>query len=333
MWRTRRINLGRETSWGTPVAATAKLMSVTEATVTPIRERVRPEEIRGSLMPHFHIFDVFHAFEADIQGFLTLEDILFPLSNILGQTTPTAPGAGQDNYTWVFSGPLTSVPGLLPVTIEWTDSVRGYQGQGGLGQELVISAQVNQEARYRWRVRGRQIAQAAAQSLPERLVTPLAANLFTVDRADDAANPTYSPLLGVVRQWELTIRSGLTLVPTQSGVLTATAFGLQGYVGTLRMVVLHRSPEGTGIIDDFLAGTGFPPIGKLVILRFRSAQYYGTPPAQLTIEFACVPVAVTELFTNADGLTAFQVEFHVRYAPLWGKWLSVTVVNNVASLP
>jgi hypothetical protein len=308
------------------VAATAKLMGVTEASITPIRERVRPEEVRGSMMPHFNIIDVFHAFEADVQGIITLEDILFPLSSVLQQGSVTAPGAGQNNYTWTFTGPTSSPPNALPLTLEWTDNVRGYQATGGLGTQLVLSGQVNQEARFRWRIRGKQVQPATAASPADRVVTPLAANLFTLSKAADAANPTYTNLANVLRQWELTIDSGLQVVPAQSGALTPVAPAWQGYRATLRLILLHRSPDGTGVLDDFLSG-------NLLLVRLQSGAYYGSPAAQLTVEFAGVPVSVSELFQNADGLTAFQVEIHSRYAPQWGNWLKVTVINNVSSLP
>jgi len=326
MWRTRRLSVGKESTWGTAVTATAKLMGVLEATVTPVRERTRPEELRGSLMPHFNIVEVLRTWQADVQGLITLEDILFPLVNVVNAPTTQAPGAGQNNYTWTFTGPTTAVPSLQSLTLEWADNVRGYQARGGLGSQLVLSAQVNQEARFRWQLRGQEIGTVAPATTSDRVVTPLAANLFTFDKAADAASPTYSPVASVVRQWELTINSGLQLVPTQSGALTPTAPAWQGYSATLRMVVLHRSPDGTGVLDDFLAG-------NLVIVRIKSAQYSGTPPSQLIIELACVPVSVSQLFENADGLTAFQVEFFSRYAPQWGNWLKVTVINGVSALP
>lgn len=277
-------------------------------------------------MPHFNIIDVFHAWEADLQGIVTLEDILFPLSSVIGTGNVTPPGTGQTNYTWTFLGPTSATPTAQPFTIEWADNVRGYQAYGGLGSQLVISAQVNQEARFRWRMRGRQITTATPATPADRVVTPLAANLFSLSKASDAATPSYTTLAGVLRQFELTIDNGLQLVPTQTGALTPTAPAWQGYRATLRLVLLHRSPDGTGVLDDFLAG-------NLVIVRLQSGTYYGTPAAQLTLELAAVPVAVNELFQNADGLTAFQVELHSRYAPQWGNWFRAVVINNVASLP
>jgi hypothetical protein len=167
--QARVIQLGKETTWGTPVAATARLMGLTDATFQPddVTE-VLPN--LGRYGPGPNAAQLSQAASGNISVYGTYEDLPYILDGIFGEATPS----GSDPYTYDYSAPIASAPTPKKYTIEYGTSGASYEMSGGLMKTLRISGVAGRYWEVATDVIGEALAAAALTSLSDRAVEPQA---------------------------------------------------------------------------------------------------------------------------------------------------------------
>lgn len=146
--RLRRPQIGQETTWGTQVVATAALMGThAYPSFKPKQKSTNYDEDRGSLANAFNsnILEQGGTFSIALE-YASYEDILYALYNVVQNVTPSGGGP----YTYTFAGPLTSVNGLLSLTIEDGYDVAGKAYVGCIGQKMTIKGNAAKQMQVDW---------------------------------------------------------------------------------------------------------------------------------------------------------------------------------------
>lgn len=141
-----RVNIAKETTWGTGVAATATLMGLTELTIKPgiIREILK--DMRGSMGPSGIPVIKQIKPSATMKRYLTYEDAGHVLDGLCGIATPS----GSGTYTRAYAAPK---PGVAYPTIRYStlyqyptdESILAapYAAKGFLPTKYTIKAATN----------------------------------------------------------------------------------------------------------------------------------------------------------------------------------------------
>ena len=124
--------IGVETTPGTPVAANKKLLSVGFS--------MSPNPEINTIMPSGYKYPTGAYLarewtELDFEGALTYTEIVYLLSGILNNPTPT----GSGPYTWAYTPQTSAADTIATYTIEQGDAVRARRVALGLMTELGLS--------------------------------------------------------------------------------------------------------------------------------------------------------------------------------------------------
>ncbi|NIV32913.1 MAG: hypothetical protein GWN58_26755, partial [Anaerolineae bacterium] len=131
-----KVQFGQEAAWGTCVAANAKLMGLTDATLNIVDE-VHQTDKSGFYYPSDLVAEVSMMGEGSITFDLSYEDILWPLDNVFDEETPT----GTTTFTWAYDAPDTATVTPNYLTIEFGAPDAEYEACGVLFTELNISGE------------------------------------------------------------------------------------------------------------------------------------------------------------------------------------------------
>lgn len=132
-----QVQVGKETTWGTSVTPTAKLMGVTNFMLNPgVKSQVFHDR-RGSVAPGYlaNVLEVRP--DGPLEMLATYEDISYLLDNLLGEATPS--GAGP--YVRAYSAPLGTLPTPRILTWVYGDATNCYKLAGGLISKLTVKGE------------------------------------------------------------------------------------------------------------------------------------------------------------------------------------------------
>lgn len=212
------LQIGKETTPGTAVAATRKLYTREPALTierdprvhrfaTTTRDNVRaytngPVMAGGSLsMP------------------MSADEILEMLSiGVQGGVTPTTPSGATNARLFTFkpAGALDSA------TLEWADGARTWQGVGFKGNSLTISGAANEANDLSVDLFGNDVvAGSLTGALSERVPTFFEGWQTRLYIDPFAGTPGTTPVPGVLRNWTVTINNNLARVYTADNTLAA----------------------------------------------------------------------------------------------------------------
>lgn len=212
------LQIGKETTAGTAVAATRKLytrepmLSIerdprVHRFATTTRDNVRaytngPVQAGGSLsMP----------MSAD-------EIIEMLLIGVQGSVTPTTPAGDTNGRLWTFkpAGALDSA------TLEWADGARTWQGVGFKGNSITITGAAGEANDLQVDLFGNDVvAGSLTGALSERVPTFFEGWQSRLYIDPFASTPGSTPIPGVLRNWTVTINNNLSRVYTADNTLAA----------------------------------------------------------------------------------------------------------------
>lgn len=315
-----KVQLGYEVAaWGTPVAATAKLMGVTEANVKVV-DKVVQIIAPGSFAPASTSADVAQSGSANIAGALSYQDINYYLHGLFGHITPG--GAGP--YTYTYAAPLATVPTLHPFSMEFGMTGGVYLMSGALLTKIDIKIATDDV----WRVTsnwvGELVTTVAFAGLSDRVVELIrsADTVITMDAVAGAIGAT--PLTATVISAELSIDTQRHLKSYVSSVNPLT-YGEDRWKGTLKITGEYNALQ-KAVIDALIT-----PATSKVQKQFRIKATSGATFAQL--DFCGTLINGVELFKDRDGNAIVETTWSGEYNTTYGNWLAALITNAIATLP
>lgn len=316
----RVVQFGRESTYGTGVAAAAIMSGVTEASFTPNAVNTMTRTLQGSFAPATSVTQTYRSASASIAGYLTPEDFIYILdSGVRGSISPS--GAGPYLYTYNF--PTTASPATRSRTLEFYDGQQAWEMPGGIVESFTITAESNEDSfvmfESEW-LGTDATSTTLTGSLTGRAFTLLPANNSTL--YSDAIGGTVgstaisSTLIG----WSFECNTGQHTKKFMTGALTPDSRGYNVMDITLTLT-LEYNASGDAFLDDFVAGTSR-------LLRLRTT---GASSTQLTIDGAYSFQSVSEVWGDRDGNTTIEITAKPFYDSTFANYVQMVVQNNVSA--
>ena len=310
----RRVQLGQQTTFSTPVAATSILRGVKDGSVTINHNDAVVEEL-GRSVSDLVVASQRHA-EGEVELQCTYEDILYGLFGLFGPVTPSG-GART------FNAPVVAYSAPQIYTIEYGAPGAEYRVVGGLIREWTLRYEANAGVTESWAFIGRSVqANALTGSLPTRVVTPVLSRhaSWFVDPTGTAHGTTAIP--GTVIEAELTVNTNRHLKMFEGS--QPLDWGEGRWEAQLSITAEFNS-TAKAWVDALLADR----VARNIRVNF--VETAGS--RELRIDFVGLIAEAPELFSDRDGNMTVEVTFKaIVDAPL-NNWLQIRTINGVGTLP
>lgn len=310
----RVVALGKETTWGTPVAATARLMGLVEAAFRPVPvTEVLPDLGRYSPSPNALLLAMSAAGSITIYG--TYEDLPYILDGIFGEASPS----GSGPYVYAYTAPIASAATPKKYSIEYGASGAAYVISGGLMQTLRIAGAAAGYWEVSTDILGETLATVSLASLSDRAVNPIrmADTLLKIDAVDGTVGSTAG---GSLISFELNVDTARHLKQF-AGSLTPTDHGESKWSGTLQTVLEWNSTSKAYLDALFTA-----KVQKQIEIEATSGSNVAT------LQFAGTLMGEPELWGDRDGNMIIELNWEGTFNSALGNWLKASVTNGVDAL-
>jgi len=313
------VQIAKETTAGTSVAAGKRLQSMT---IEP-GPKVDIKTYRASGSKFSAIAALGKEWtEATIGGGMTYSEIVYPLSGVIGTTTPT----GTTAKTWVFSPSTTAPDTAATFTVEQGSSDRAHKFSYGLFTALGMKF-----SRDACEIDGSMLGSAMTDGItmtssPTYVelvpVLPTQVSVYLADTAAglDAAGPLARALSA---EWNLSDRFGPVWVLNGS---TTWAGFVETEPSLEVKLMLEADAEGMALLSTMRSG-----VTKFVRIEAEGATIAGADKYLLQVDTAC-KVTDVDPFSDEDGVFAIGWSMKAFHDATWNKATSIKVVNTVASV-
>lgn len=317
-----QVQAGTESTWGTPVTPTVKLMGIEDISLDPGIEAQVFHDRRGSLAPGYlaALTAVMPTGKMDILG--TYEDHPYYLDNLCGQATPS--GAGP--YVRDYAAPIGAVPTPRKLTLPYGDATDCYKLAGMLISKLVIKGENGAPQRWNAEFLAKDISAGALAALSDRTVNLAMGDHMAI--AIDAWGGTIgaTAIATAAYSYELTIdakRKGDQFLGALSAGNWHEDDGAEGWDGELKLMLELNSASRSQLTALLSTST----------LYQRQVRLLSTSGTQIIrLDFAGTSIKAPEVFEDRDGVVTFSCTLKGTYNPTLGNWFKAQSTNSVATL-
>lgn len=314
--------VGTETTWGTAVTMTAKLMGVQEKSYLQAANKsdIYPD-IRNSLAPSYLAGLEQTAGGGKLEMIATFEDVAYVFDNVFGQAAPS--GAGP--YVRAYTAPLSTAvtPRILTCTHGNTQTGGGiYKLAGGLLNTMNIKGATGKPTTIEAELIGKSVASGAFAALSDRTVEVIMGMpwLIYMDAVGGTIGTTQLATTAVAFELETKLNRVLAW---SMDALPPDSWEQNPWEGTLKLTLRMNTTTETEI-DAIVAQTAV--YQKQVRLKTTS----GTKILQL--DFAGTMKEPPKTYDDKDGILTIGMELAGTYNTAMGNWLAASVTNSVATL-
>lgn len=312
--RSRIVALGKETTWGTAVAATARLMGLVEASFRPddVTE-VLPD--LGRFSPSPNALQLQQSASGTLQVYGTYEDLPYILDGIFGEVA----ASGSNPYAYSYAAPIGTAATPKKYSVEYGATGAAYVMSGGLMKTLRVAGTAGRWWEVSTDLLGEAIATVTLASLNDRTVEPIrmADTACYIDAWGGTIGSTSG---GKLISFELNVDT-MRHLKFFAGALLPTDHGEDKWEGTLQ-TVLEFNSTSKAYVDALLSAK----VQRLIEIKATS----GSKIAE--IQFAGTLIDGVELFSDRDGNMTVELTWAGTYNSTFGNWLKAEVVNAVSAL-
>lgn len=318
-----QCQVGKETTWGTAVACTAKRMGVEKFEFAPEVNSKMLKEKRASLAPGFQsvLTDIEGA--ADDEGDVTYEDICYILDGLIAEATPG--GAGP--YTRDYTGPLGTKPTPRNQTVMWGDASGTYRLAGAIPAELTLTGETGKGTmRYKSKWIGKIIDGGTLAALTDRVVTPVTMDqtLLYVDALAGTMGATLLDLSHL--KFEIKIANSRKL-QRYIGALTPGSVKHHAFDVTAKFT-LEFNAAVKAYLDEIVAAAPTATMGRQIRLKAAISTTH-----LLQVDISGVSLKAPKVFTDEDDVATVELELTGQYnSGAFANYLKVNTKNAVAAL-
>lgn len=313
------VQIGIESTPGTAVAANRKLLA---CSIEPaVKTEADAFRAIGNKYASFVSLNKEWS-EANVEGRMTYNEILYLLSSLISQPTPVQQG-GTAAYKWTFTSNLAAEDAGKTLTVEQGDSNNAWRSAGVRVRGLTLSFNRN-EAAISGDAIGLQLETgitltASPTSMTPRPVLP---GHMTFRMADTQAGLAGASALtrGFAMDWKLTDKFGLAWPVGQNPVNVETEPALEA---TLR---LATDTTGMGLITTMRNGAT-----KWFRIKATGALIAATYYYDLQIDFPAQIREVSE-FSDEEGIYAVEYTLQGIYDSTWAKAFQIDVITDNSTL-
>lgn len=321
------VQLGKETTPGTAVAATKKLTAMSFDPSPSVEISVfKPSGSKFNTVTA----QVYEQVDFDVAGQPTYTEIIYALSSLINLPTPTTPAGGTTSKTWTFESNQTGPDTPATYTAEVGSTTRGHRFTNAIINELSFGMSKTGEPDMSGSGFGRALEDpftlttAGLTSINLIPVLPTQVDVFS--EANSAA--LTAPTSRLTRDFEWTWSLGGRYSPVRVLNSTNSSFETQVEAEPELTMGLTTSvdTQGMGFLTDLRAGTK-----RFVAMRATGAIIEATVPYRFNVD-TCVAVNDTDGFDDTDGSRTVSWSFTGLYDGTWGKAFSIAVNNTLTTL-
>lgn len=319
----RRIQIGKQTTFATPVAATALLRGVTDASAEIVNNAEVVQEL-GFVTGSTIVPGSTRTATMDITFVPSYQDIRYVLQGVFGAPSTTG---SNDPFTHTWDGvAVEALPTPQIYTIEYGMAGAEYRMVGGIVREFTLTT------------RAGEMTQCDVSLIGHSLQTTTLTNVSFGARANDAlshvnasltidppANPYGTTSFSnafISAEWMVNTNRH---VKHFGGSVTPADWGDGRWESTLTLELEYTSAV-KALVDSLLSGN---------VLRRIRVQWQASPQRNLTIEFFGTLVENPSLFGDRDGNATVELSFAatIDRVGTTDRWLRVVLLNNEQNLP
>jgi hypothetical protein len=314
------VNIGVESTSGTPVAANKRLSALM---IEPqIKTDIKKYRGTGYKFPAVASLNK-EWVEAALSGPITYTEIIYLLSSILGSATPVA---GTTDYTWTFSPDSDGADTPKTFTVEWGDATRALEFAYGLVNALTLSF-----SRDGAELSGTMLGQAIDDGItltgsPTAIaLMPVLPTQVAVSLADTAAGlAAASDLTRVVSaEWAMSDRYNPAYFLNASTDWTVHVEREPTLACKLKM---EKDAAGMGLLTNMRAGAT-----KFMRIEAIGSVITGIIPYTLEVDTACKIIG-EPTFSEEDGVECIEWNMEAFHDATWGKATQIKVINTLSAL-
>jgi hypothetical protein len=314
--------IGKQTTFGTKVTPTVKLVGIKDGTITPNVDNAIIEEQRGTLTPGYTSVQNKVSGAAKVSGEAYAEVIGYMLDNLFGPATPS--GAGP--YVRVYTGPGAK-PAVQPITLVRGSSEGAYCLTGAVLNELNLKSEKNKPLAFDGSFLGQSVEAHALAALTD----PATLNMFHANQVAIKLD-TWAGTMGTTALTCTSFSADLGLnfnKALKAGLGSAKPTGvsikkLDGGGNQLKLGLEFESAQSKGWLDSAIGSTVFQ--AQVQMLYTISAG------VSLKIEYAGFSSKAPEIFKDEDGIATMDFTLNPQYHATLGSWLKITLTNGQATL-
>lgn len=318
------LQLGVETTLGTPVAANRKLPSIKLATgldgsfteVIPSGNKFPTQQVIGKEWT-----------TGSLSGSPTYDELTYLFASLFEKITPVTNVDGS--YEWVFSPSSAAEDTVASYTVEQGSSVRAHEFSGAIVTELGLSGN-RDEISLSGSLMGQLLTDGVAMTGAPTNVSqvPLFPKHVSV-YADTSSGALGTTKLGRVFNWEWSVGN-------VRGPLWVVDRAEDSWVVPVELVVdstLSLTVEADAAGMAYLNSMRNATTQFIRIEAISNANAGSTPtPYSFVLDFAGQINAMPSEFGDEDGVVAISWDFKAVHDATWGKAMEATLVNTLAAL-
>lgn len=316
------VHAGKETTWGTGVPGTVKLMGVESFDFAPGTKAEVNSDLRGSLGPGQIAYVTEQRGEATMKQKLLYEDAAYWFDAMFGIATPSG-AAPTVSRSWTAPGPAPTNPRFQ--SIAYGRGNDAYRLLGAVPTKLEISGETKKPLMSTIGLIGKEVAALTSMAtLTDRVVTPVMphhAEVF-IDTWSGTIGTTPLPISAF--GFKLVLDNGRTLRDFLGSLLPA-AFEDQRYQSKNNTLSLMADFNATmkPYVTSIVSGT----LTQLQVrLRFTSGANVWE------LDFAGTATEAPKLWDDKDGVATISIKLAATHNTGLGSWLKTRLVNGVAVL-
>lgn len=320
------LQSARQTVFGTAVpTATAKLQGVTSFKPSPELQARIINELRGSLAPGFTtVLDGYKAsgtFETEAE---TYEDINYWLDSMFSSATP----GGVGPYTRAYAAPLTAEAAPKFMTLQYGQAGGVVQLNDASVGTLTLSGESNGTLQVGGSLLASKAVVGAHAALSDRTGNTAImgdhAGLY-IDAWDGTIGTT--AITASSFAWEMSINTNREY-RAYLGSLYPTAWADQRWTGQLKLSLEYNTTT-----DDYITALLADPNALLEKqIRIKYTTGTGATERTLQIDFAGKSLQAPEMFTDRNGIVAYDLILDGVYNTTMANWLKVNTTSNISAL-
>lgn len=324
------VQVGIETTPGTPVAATKKLTALSiDPSASFEIDRFRPRGYKFDTLTATNKESV----EADLEGQPTYSEIIYPLSSLLTTpvTTQIMDGATPTGaYRHIFTPAVSAEDTPKTLTVEVGSSFRAHRFAYGLVTEMGLSFSRDEVS----------LDGAMIGTKLEDGITLTSSGVTTVDLVpilptqidvymDNAFGGLGTTKLGRVLSTEVSIGDRYNPLWVLDSAKESWVAHIETAVDATMSIVMEADAQGMALLQAARSGDT-----RFFRMKATGPEIYDgavTVNYLFQIDLAGKIDDVGD-FSDADGVYAVEFTFRIVYDGSWTKALSIEVINKLAAL-
>jgi hypothetical protein len=313
------LQVGKEVTWGTAVACTAKMGLIESVEVDPGVEGTTLPDVRASLGGGY-VQTLDKQFPTwKVSGTATYEDLCYWLESLNAVITPS----GANPYVRAGEIPLTAVPAHRMMTMNWGQTGAVKKLAGCIANDLTIKIEANQPWKFDVSGIAKSVVDGTIAVLTDRTQTPIHANNTALKI--DAWGGTIGTTT-ITSTWfsaELNIKNNSVQVPG-IGSLTPATYADAAYSGSLKLS-LETDATTAAYINSIIGSS----------LLQQQVRIIGTTGASgiAQLDFCGGHLKAPTVHNDQDGVVTYEFELERVYHATVANWFKNSITNIVATLP